>query len=72
MAESDLVAVMLPLNYHAFAEASCDRSPKRGLAFFLQVEGSMIEAEQPLPMAAGRHPVVIIDTPARQFASVSQ
>ncbi|CAJ1458614.1 unnamed protein product [Effrenium voratum] len=46
MAESDLVAVMLPLNYHAFAE----------------VEGSMIEAEQPLPMAAGRHPVVIIDT----------
>lgn len=47
--DSDVVNVMLPVDYHAFAE----------------VEGSMIEMDQPLlPIASGRHPVVIIDTSA--------
>lgn len=49
MAESDVVNVMMPVDYHAFQE----------------VEGAMIEADQPLlPVADGRRPVVIIDTSA--------
>ena len=47
MAETDVVNVMMPVDYHAFAE----------------VEGAMIEADQPLlPLGDGRCPVVIIDT----------
>jgi len=49
MAESDVVNVMMPVDYHAFQE----------------VEGAMIEADQPLlPVADGRRAVVIIDTSA--------